>query len=68
MHLKNGGGIDGFNTQLREGGCQSRGYLHKQEKMFQHTAARRQLLVVTGYVFEVQTVSTHSRAEAAAAA
>ena len=53
-----------FNTQPPEGGCPERG-LSWQHNLFQHTAARRRLLVCQRQTSGGR-VSTHSRPKAAA--
>ena len=57
-----------FNTQPREGGCISKILALKNCLSFQHTAARRRLLHFDGANHAACTVSTHSRAKAAATA
>ena len=55
-----------FNTQPRGGGCAVNSCSCPRFGMFQHTAARRRLLVVMLLPVDISTVSTHSRAKAAA--
>ena len=55
-----------FNTQPRGGGCTNKNNRPCYSSMFQHTAARRRLpSISTPFIFKT-SVSTHSRAEAAA--
>ena len=56
----------GFNTQPREGGCFTLTAPIMPPARFQHTAARRRLHA--GFILPtvLPTVSTHSRAKAAA--
>ena len=55
-----------FNTQPREGGCSLFQAISDDIARFQHTAARRRLLVLPKLLGAFKTVSTHSRAKAAA--
>ena len=55
-----------FNTQPRGGGCAQAIAFISHNVMFQHTAARRRLLSSVISSLRLITVSTHSRAEAAA--
>ena len=58
-----------FNTQPPEGGCLSaKKILELVNQAFQHTAARRRLLIIKGNITQGITVSTHSRPKAAARA
>ena len=56
----------GFNTQPPEGGCLKRLMNKRKELVFQHTAARRRLLLVFCIEPGYHLVSTHSRPKAAA--
>ena len=58
--------MTGFNTQPPEGGCKTRWCLRQARLLFQHTAARRRLLLRSLVKNEIKTVSTHSRPKAAA--
>ena len=55
-----------FNTQPRGGGCQKPLRPSHLTKPFQHTAARRRLPIIKNKSKKSESVSTHSRAEAAA--
>ena len=59
--------MPGFNTQPRGGGCKTFSPGRYPPFLFQHTAARRRLLADKLTDALKDTVSTHSRAEAAAA-
>ena len=56
-----------FNTQPRGGGCGWMGFSTNSNRQFQHTAARRRLPKQQNKQEDLTNVSTHSRAEAAAA-
>ena len=55
-----------FNTQPRGGGCDLTRIVGELTTWFQHTAARRRLPNYDDSKFMAPSVSTHSRAEAAA--
>ena len=55
-----------FNTQPRGGGCLKPKNQNKILLLFQHTAARRRLQLLYYNKQQLDNVSTHSRAEAAA--
>ena len=55
-----------FNTQPRESGCRFLVYELYISYWFQHTAARKRLLVTEAHHQGIKVVSTHSRAKAAA--
>ena len=61
-----GSGKRCFNTQPRGGGCDTRNALLLTLGKFQHTAARRRLPIKKSSLSIGTSVSTHSRAEAAA--
>ena len=58
--------IKRFNTQPPEGGCRRQIKSLPYRNLFQHTAARRRLLITIFLIYFLTCVSTHSRAEAAA--
>ena len=58
-------GEQGFNTQPPEGGWLSDAEYQVVKNMFQHTAARRRLVLSTIYQHLFNRVSTHSRPKAA---
>ena len=59
------GEIKGFNTQPPEGGWSLSGTRPIAHAMFQHTAARRRLVLATSNLESRLVVSTHSRPKAA---
>ena len=58
--------LTGFNTQPPEGGCNQDVNTICNYLWFQHTAARRRLLVFCDSCCHIERVSTHSRPKAAA--
>ena len=66
VHADNPAFAKSFNTQPHEGGCFSALVRITLSPQFQHTAARRRLLIDEAAFHEDLAVSTHSRTKAAA--